>query len=133
VEADACHTMAAVERLRGATGNGWDDRAFALARETGYARGEALALIELAHSRLDSGARSDALTAAREALDSARQAGYRLIEAEALTVLARVELADGQPRDAVAHASEALDIQQQTGNPLGVRRTEEVLGRAAAS
>ena len=133
VEADACHTMAAVERLQGLAGSAWDDRALALARETGYARGEALALIGLAQSRLDSGDRSNALTAVREALDLARQAGYRLIEAEALTALARVELADGRRRDAVAHAGEALDIQQQTGNPLSVRRAEEVLGEAGGS
>ncbi len=133
VEADACHTLAAVERRQGAAGNGWDDRALALARETGYARGEALALIGLAHSRLDGGDRSDALTAARAALDSARQAGYRLIEADALTALARCEFADGHPRDAVAHASEALDIQQQTGNPVGVRRAKEVLAQAGGS
>ena len=133
VEADASHTLAVVERLQGAAGSRWDERALALARETGYTRGEALALIEMAHSRLDGGDRSEALTAAREALDSARQAGYRLIEAEALTLLARVELADGRPRDALVHASEALAIHQQTGNPLGVRRAEEVLGRAGGS
>ena len=62
VEADASHTLAVVERLQGAAGSGWDERALALARETRYTRGEALALIEMAHSRLDSGDRSEALT-----------------------------------------------------------------------
>jgi tetratricopeptide (TPR) repeat protein len=133
VEADVCHTLATLERLQGRADSGWDDHALALARDTGYARGEALALIGQAHSRLSSGDRSHALALARSALESARQAGYRLIEAEALTVLARVELADGQPRPAAIHAREALDIQRHTGNPLGARRAEEVLGQADGS
>ncbi len=96
VETDAdAHTLAtpgSPGRTAGPGWRSWDDRTLVLARDIGYARGEALALIELAHSRLEIGDHSHALTAARAALDSARQAGYRLIEAEALTVLARARI-----------------------------------------
>ncbi len=85
VEADACHTLASLERMAGRAGAGWDERALALARETGYARGEALALIGLARERT-----AEAEELAGQALDTARRAGYRLIEAEAAEVLAAV-------------------------------------------
>jgi DNA-binding SARP family transcriptional activator/tetratricopeptide (TPR) repeat protein len=88
VQADACHTLAALDRREGASGAGWEDRALALARETGYAQGEARALVGLARDRLAAGAVADAVTAARTARDTARRAGYRLVEEEAVSVLA---------------------------------------------
>jgi hypothetical protein len=89
IEADACHTLATLDRLRGATGTCWDERALAVATAGGYRRGEALASIGLAYSFVDSGAHERAARTARAALDTARRAGYRLVEAEALTALVR--------------------------------------------
>jgi tetratricopeptide (TPR) repeat protein len=83
VEADACHTLAVLERTEGRSGTAWDERALAVARATGYARGEALALIGLAGDLGDA-------ELAGAALETARRAGYRLIEAEAAAALAAV-------------------------------------------
>jgi DNA-binding SARP family transcriptional activator len=132
VEADACHTLAAVDRLDGNADGRWDDRTLALARDSGYPRGEAQALIGLAHSRLAAGGLPDALAAAHEALKAARHAGYRLIEADALTAVAAIELADGQRQRAAAHAREALEIQRHTGNPLVVRPAQGIVDEAEA-
>ena len=96
VEADACHTLATLHRLGGEPGADWDTRALAVSRSTGYRRGEALALLGLAGAHLGTGEVAQAVTAAREALDTARRAGYRLIEAEASTVLAAAESATGR-------------------------------------
>jgi len=133
VEADACRTLAALDRRRGGTGSGYDERALAVARANGHRRGEALALIGLAHSGVSTGEHTRALDAGRAALDSARRAGYRLVEAEALAVLAAAELAAERPDDAAGHAREALDIHRKTGSPLGEERALALLGRATAA
>jgi hypothetical protein len=65
----------------------------AVAQANGYPRGEALALIGLAHSLLATGERARALGAGRTALDLARRTGYQLVEVAALAALAAAEQA----------------------------------------
>jgi DNA-binding SARP family transcriptional activator/tetratricopeptide (TPR) repeat protein len=119
VEADASHTLAVLDRLVGGTGLAADERALAVAQAVGYRRGEAVALVGVARSRLGTGELPRALTAARAGLEAARHSGYRLVEAEALAALAEAELAGGQPNRAAGYARESLEIHRYTGSALG--------------
>jgi len=95
VEADACHTLATLDRLCGGSGTSWDTRALMLAQAGGYRRGQALALLGLAGAHLAGGSPAQAAATAADALDISRRAGYRLVEAQALTMLAAVRSASG--------------------------------------
>lgn len=130
-EADTLNTLATVHfglRHLDAALAGHTD-ALGLARRVGYRQGEITSLIGLANTRATLGQAKSAVSAAREALGLARKTGFRLREAQALTALAAGELELGSTGPAREHAEEALVMHRAAGNPLGQKRSAQLIER----
>lgn len=109
------------------------EQALTASRAADYRRGQALALIELAKSRLAYGSANSAVPLLKQALDIATQLGQPYDEANARRVLGMAYVALGEQTAASTEFTAALVIERRIGDRFGEVQTLVEVGRLAAS